>query len=263
MQTSGQPDAVRWVVSPITHDGPGRSTARRSPSMNILAIDTSHHAGSVAASNGTDTVVLPLGEAGAHARHLAAALEEAAGRLGWAMAAVDLVAVVRGPGSFTGLRVGVTTAKAIAWTSGCRLVGVSAFEVVARRADPTAAADRGPIAIAFDAGRGDVFAATVARRVDRPGRWSVAPPQLLPAAVWTRGLPRHGMVSGPGLALCHDELAARPDLACVPPELRHPHAAEAAALARLVIASDPPDDPFTLLPDYARPSYADERTSGG
>ncbi len=263
MQTSGQPDAVRWVVSPITHDGPGRSTARRSPSMNILAIDTSHHAGSVAASNGTDTVVLPLGEAGAHARHLAAALEEAAGRLGWAMAAVDLVAVVRGPGSFTGLRVGVTTAKAIAWTSGCRLVGVSAFEVVARRADPAAAADRGPIAIAFDAGRGDVFAATVARRVDRPGRWSVAPPQLFPAAVWTRRLPRHGMVSGPGLALCHDELAARPDLACVPPELRHPHAAEAAALARLVIASDPPDDPFTLLPDYARPSYADERTSGG
>ncbi|HBB75917.1 MAG TPA: tRNA (adenosine(37)-N6)-threonylcarbamoyltransferase complex dimerization subunit type 1 TsaB, partial [Planctomycetaceae bacterium] len=56
---------------------------------------------------------------------------------------------------FTGLRVGVATAKAIAWTSGARLVAVSGFAVSARR---TAAAlgEEPPMAVAFDAGRGDV-----------------------------------------------------------------------------------------------------------
>ena len=43
---------------------------------------------------------------------------------GWSLSEVDLVIVATGPGPFTGLRVGVTTAKALAWTNDCALVGV-------------------------------------------------------------------------------------------------------------------------------------------
>ena len=124
--------------------------------MKTLAIDTSLTAGSVAAversAEGLRTVTRPLGPAGEHARRLMPELAAAAAALGWRIADVDLVAVVRGPGSFTGLRVGVTTAKAVCWATGARLLGVSGFEVVALES-AAATGVMAPVAIAFDAGR--------------------------------------------------------------------------------------------------------------
>ena len=102
--------------------------------MHVLAIDTSLPTGSVAAlrrsAGGVDLVERPLGAAGEHARRLMPELVAAAASQGWQISDVNLVAVVRGPGSFTGLRVGVTTAKALCWATAARLVGVSGFEIV-------------------------------------------------------------------------------------------------------------------------------------
>ena len=102
--------------------------------MKTLAIDTSQAAGSVAAVDGERVARRLLPTAVEHARLLSGALVAAAAELGWTPAAAELVAVVRGPGSFTGLRVGVTTAKAIAWASGARLLGVSAGDPICRPA---------------------------------------------------------------------------------------------------------------------------------
>jgi tRNA threonylcarbamoyl adenosine modification protein YeaZ len=107
--------------------------------MKTVAIDTSLSRGSVAALDDGRLAVRWLEPAGEHARLLAAAIADAAAELGWRPADVDLVAVVRGPGSFTGLRVGVTTAKAFAWATGCRLLGISGFEAIARVAGATLA----------------------------------------------------------------------------------------------------------------------------
>ena len=228
--------------------------------MRILAIDTSVGSGSVAAVDQSGSAERPLGPAGGHARLLTAALAEVADRRGWTgiggLAADDVIAVIRGPGSFTGLRVGVAAAKALAWTTGARLVGVSGFEVLARQAAQSADWNDEPIAIAYDAGRGEVYAATA---TPTTRGWSIDAPLILPLDDWLRSLPHGGRVTGPAVDAMSERLAARGDLALPPAAARHPTAVEVAAVARDRAAVGAIDDPHTLLPDYLRPSYAEER----
>jgi tRNA threonylcarbamoyladenosine biosynthesis protein TsaB len=230
--------------------------------MRTLAIDTSLASGSVAALDGDRSVCLPLGPAGRHATDVSAVLTTAASRLGWRIRDVELVAVVRGPGSFTGLRVGVATAKAIAWTSGARLVAVSGFAVSARR---TAAALGGepPMAVAFDAGRGDVFAAWVARTADGPHPWLVHPPVLESFDTWLAPLPRGCVAAGPALAVGRERLEPRHDVRLPPVDACSGDALDAGRLALAAASRGLHDDPGTLVPEYLRPSYADERLAGG
>jgi tRNA threonylcarbamoyladenosine biosynthesis protein TsaB len=225
--------------------------------MRILAIDTSLAAGSIAACTDGTTVERHLPLAGAHARLVVTALCEAAAELGWEVGMADLVAVVRGPGSFTGLRVGVATAKAIAWTCGARLVGVSGFETIAwTAARETDLGDR-PLEIAYDAGRGELYAATATQAGDAACGWQVGPARLLPAADWLATLPHGRVVAGPGLAAVEESLPSRPDLVVVPPSCWASGAVAAAAVARR--AEGRSDDPALLVPDYLRPSYAEDR----
>jgi tRNA threonylcarbamoyladenosine biosynthesis protein TsaB len=123
----------------------------------ILALDTTTAAGSAAVLR--DGVVLAeiVGDATVtHGqrlpRDLARVLEDAALR----MDDVELLAVAAGPGSFTGLRVGIATTQGLAMARGCRVVPVSALEALAR-----SAANRGaPIVAWMDAHRGQVFSET-------------------------------------------------------------------------------------------------------
>ena len=225
--------------------------------VRTLAIDTSLANGSVAAVDAGREVMVPLGPAGDHARRLASALVEAATRLGWHPRDVELVAVVRGPGSFTGLRVGVASAKAIAWTGGARLVGVSGFELIAERTAGWLGAPE-PVAIAFDAGRGEVYSA-VLRRDATTNRWRVGPSSLDRLDAWIAGLPPCTVVSGPGLLHDSDRWAARPDIRMAPPEACVTDARDAARMAHTIAMAGGHDDPATLVPEYLRPSYADER----
>ena len=233
--------------------------------MRILAIDTSLGSGSVAAADDDGTEERPLGAAGEHARVLTSALLDVAGRRGWPSGGAplvgpdDVVAVVRGPGSFTGLRVGVTAGKALAWTTGARLVAVSGFAVIAsRRAGPRGWADA-PIVVAYDAGRGDVYAATVTQDANDPTGWRIETPALTTIDDWLRTLPAGGRVAGPALAIHGGRAGDRGDLAIAPREAWLPTAVEAAALARARALAGGRDDPHTLLPEYLRPSYAEER----
>ena len=225
--------------------------------MRILAIDTSHAAGSVAADDGARICVKPLGPAGEHASLLAERLTEVAGALGWCLAEAELVAVVRGPGSFTGLRVGLATAKAIAWAGGLKLVGVSGFEIVARQT--AAACDlQEKVAIAFDAGRGDVYAALAIPDDTAATGWSVTAGELLPASRWLESIPAGRQVSGPALEL-HAAAAEARGLTLAAGSAWRPSAGEAAAVAMLRADAGEFADPHTLLPEYSRPSYAEEK----
>jgi tRNA threonylcarbamoyladenosine biosynthesis protein TsaB len=226
--------------------------------MRTLAIDTSLATGSVAAAAAGSTVEIELPVAGEHARRIAAALDEAAHGLGWKVGDVELVGVVRGPGSFTGLRVGLSTAKAIAWASGAALVGVSGFDVVAGRTARLTGAAAEPLHLAYDAGRGDLFVAEAVPAADAPTGYALSTPRLVGAAAWVADLPARAIVSGPGLAHVIDAINARADLRVAPPEAWRPMAADAADLATRLHAAGRADAPAALVPDYLRPTYADE-----
>ena len=226
--------------------------------MRTLAIDTSLATGSVAAAAAGRAVEIQLPVAGEHARRIAAALDEAAHGLGWNVGDVELVGAVRGPGSFTGLRVGLSTAKAIAWASGAALVGVSGFDVVARRTARLTGAAAEPLHLAYDAGRGDLFVAEAVPAADTPTGYTLSTPRLVAAAAWVADLPARAIVSGPGLDHAIDAINARTDLRVAPPEAWRPTAADAADLATRLHAAGHCDTPAALVPDYLRPTYADE-----
>ncbi len=129
--------------------------------MRLLAFDTSGEILSAAVAE--DGRVLCEMENAAGTRHSAALiplLEKLMKKARWTPGQVDVLAVGVGPGSFTGIRVGVATAKMLALVWKKPLVGVSSLEALAYASD--AAVDQAPVAI--DARRGMIYAALYARK---------------------------------------------------------------------------------------------------
>ncbi len=122
--------------------------------MHVLAVDTTTARGSLAVL-GEDGVLaeVRVATASGHSRWLLAAVEAVLGGLGLQAADLDVFAVTTGPGSFTGLRVGLSSVQGLAIASGGRCVGVSALDVLA-----AAAAGRGEAIIPLmDAFRDEVY----------------------------------------------------------------------------------------------------------
>jgi len=124
--------------------------------MRLLAIESSTTVSSVALADGERVLASMSGGHGrGHAEFLMPAIETCCARAGFSVRDVTAVAVGLGPGLFTGMRVGVVTAKTIAQTLGVPIVGVSSLDVVA--AGVRHAADA--IVACVDAKRDEVFAA--------------------------------------------------------------------------------------------------------
>ncbi|OGP24040.1 MAG: tRNA (adenosine(37)-N6)-threonylcarbamoyltransferase complex dimerization subunit type 1 TsaB [Deltaproteobacteria bacterium GWB2_55_19] len=124
--------------------------------MNILAIDTSSASGSIALSNDKRLVAeLTVSEAGAHAEWLLKSIDSFLSAIGSSISDVDFFAVTNGPGSFTGLRIGVSAVKGLAWSTGKKAVGVSALKALSLN---LAYSER-PVCPVLDARKGEVYSA--------------------------------------------------------------------------------------------------------
>lgn len=122
--------------------------------MNILAIDTSEARGSVSFVRDGETMISVRHDTNAdYSEWLLPAVEELLRASSVRMEDLDLVAVSAGPGSFTGLRVGMTTVKAWAEVYRKPIVAVSRLEAMAR----SSKARGGFVAACYDAQRGQVF----------------------------------------------------------------------------------------------------------
>ncbi len=221
--------------------------------MRILAVETTESLGSLAAmQDGNLLLERELDAAKRTAQSLAPALKSLLAEVGWRPEEVGLVAVTTGPGSFTGLRVGVATAKAFAWAAGADIFGVDTLEVVAN-ATP-AGVDL--VSVAVDAQRGDVVAATFRREADG---WLCATgsAQLMPAADWLGGLAATVAVSGPALARYLDTVPQR--LNALPRGCWRARAALVARTAARRYAAGERCDLWALAPRYSRPSAAEEK----
>jgi tRNA threonylcarbamoyl adenosine modification protein YeaZ len=124
--------------------------------MKVLAIDTSNHPMSVALVEDDQLLATTtLNMVRNHSIYLMPTIDRLFNLVKWQPADIDRILVAQGPGSYTGIRIAVTTAKVLADTLKVELVGVSSLEVVARNVLPTTTAIIVPF---FDARRGNVFA---------------------------------------------------------------------------------------------------------
>jgi len=122
--------------------------------MAYLAIETSDPRGSLALFDDDGPIdVIEFRDSMAHARETAAALRSLLARRGLAIGALRGIAVSVGPGSYTGCRVGVTTAKSLAFALGLAVLPVSSLEVLAAGTRATETARAAAVGVAGTAPR--------------------------------------------------------------------------------------------------------------
>jgi len=213
--------------------------------MILLAIETSGPVGSVALSS-DDTVLAEVQvDAGmVHGRELVPMLEKVLRAAGRNTSSVDVIAVSMGPGSYTGLRVGVSCAKTLAYALSRPVVGVSSLEVIAYNAPPT----RRLVWTVVDARRRHLYVAGfvrsdagLLRTYDDAAIEFHRLPEILPVAAF---------VIGDAIKAYPDLLKASPALELAPPELWVPRAAVVALLAFRRASRGQYDDPIALVPVY-------------
>lgn len=182
--------------------------------MLILALDTSSARGSVAVvrapAGGTPIAIERAGDAArSHTERLPAELMAVLHDAGATLQDVERLAVAVGPGSFTGLRVGIATIQGLALARAIPVTPVSTFEALAWHAR-TAGTPTDAIAAWVDAHRGEVFATLFAA----DGVTTLAPPtSLAPDATldaWRDALVPHARVRfiGDGAVRYRDAIAA-------------------------------------------------------
>ena len=196
--------------------------------MKILSIDTSSDQGSTALLRGDEIVAEFSGDDGeTYSSRLFRWLESARKLLDGGFDALDAVAVVVGPGSFTGLRIGVAAAKGIALASGCPLVPLSTLETMALAAggEQGAPALLRPLLLA---GRGEVY--TALYRIEDGIATLVGKEAVMkPADLEPEAGDGTVLCFGNGVSLCRERL---PELLAERATIRDSHPTLAAAAAR-------------------------------
>lgn len=216
--------------------------------MRILAFDTTTSACSVAIWLDGNTIgsyhdAMVHGQAEA----LLPAIEKTMADAKTSYDDLDRIAVTVGPGSFTGVRVGLATARGIGVATGLPIVGVLTTEVIAAETLDTSDT---PIAVAIDARRAEIYL----HCFDSQGNTQTEPECLLPEAV--------AKAIGDGAWVLAGDCAERVIPHCGPSVTQGtPSVANATVLARIAAARPIPDSPPS--PVYVRPPDAIVPKHGG
>lgn len=237
------------------------------PGPFVLGIETSTPWGGVAlAGEGVGLVAHRWFHARTgYGRRLLASIDATLRDAGAGRESVVAVAATRGPGSFTGVRLGLTVAKTLARATGARLHLFSTLEAFAARAP-----GEGPLCPMLDARRGEVYTAIFERESD------FAPPtrlrgdavepcaRLLESRELAEAVERFGRMrfAGDGADLRREEieraLGSRAEF--VPPPWNRPGADSVALLGLAAgAAGDPGIDPLAAAPSYLRASDAERK----
>ncbi|MDR1291406.1 MAG: tRNA (adenosine(37)-N6)-threonylcarbamoyltransferase complex dimerization subunit type 1 TsaB [Planctomycetaceae bacterium] len=230
--------------------------------MNILAIETTDKSGSVALLSGDDLLlerILP--STMRSAQTLAPTIDEILRELRLLPSDIGRVAVVIGPGSFTGLRVGVVTAKVFAYAVGAEIIGLSTFEVIAFSCDQ--AGESGLVSIGVDAQRGEVVVQDWSLELSGNCCCLSDATMMMSVEDWQQHSVKRNTeysqnftFAGPALRRFGSKFPATAKI--TDENLFEPRAGTAAQLAKNKL---PTSNVWTTTPIYSRPSAADEKRS--
>lgn len=222
----------------------------------ILGLETSGLAGSVALSQGERVLgQRSLDQAGRrHAQTLVSECAQLLKEQGFSPADLSAVAATQGPGSFTGLRVGVVAAKTLAYALRIPLVLLDTFDLIAAQLPP----DWNGVWIVDDAQRQELFVGRYVRGEN--GNSMLAGERFLtPMREWLSSLPENDVVVGPGTSRIPADIASpRVDRDAT---VTIPRAETVCRLASKRLAAGMTDNPWTATPFYVRLSAAEEKAA--
>lgn len=226
--------------------------------MNYLVLDTSTDGAAVGAwSEVGEIVTATIDVPRRHGRDLVPLLLATMKQAGMRPADLDVVAVGLGPGSFTGLRIGLAAAKTLAYVVGTAILGIDSLEAVAANAP----AEVLSVSAIADAQRGELFTADFARATPGGPLVRNTPTRIESLTAWRARIEPGTFVIGPGL----DSPRIRPSLpesiVAADAGLNRPTAAGLVGLAVLAWEQGRRDDLWTIEPHYLRRSAAEEKAA--
>ena len=221
--------------------------------VRIIALETTERIGTVAALEGDNLLIdLRLCQNQRSAESLAPGMLKLIQKVDWRPTDVDLVAVTIGPGSFTGLRVGLTTAKTFAYCVQAEILGVDTLEAIAAGVPDDVKA----LSVAVDAQRGEVVAGSLRRNKDGWFAFSEAP-RLVDVDTWLSDLSPNTVVAGPILRKISNRIPD--DVRMLEPRYWSASAAAVGRLAARQYAAGKRHSVCELVPRYSRRSAAEEK----
>lgn len=233
--------------------------------MLILAFETATAACTVAVTRNDDLLAeFTLHVPRAHSTRLMPLIDQAVGESGVDKLDIDAIAVGVGPGSFTGLRIGLATAKALGHALDKPVVGVPTLQAIAFGTG----AQMGMVVPMVDARRGEVFAAVYAVGDRNPSTWvEIMPPSLVSVSELAESVQvlRSGLrQTWQPVLLCGDATRDRAPLFGetaweAPAGTLLPRGWAVAAVGRELLNRDMGVPAAALAPIYLRRSAAEER----
>jgi tRNA threonylcarbamoyladenosine biosynthesis protein TsaB len=219
-----------------------------------LIIETSGRSGQVALANGPRLCASRMLDAARrHARDLAPTVADLLNKRGWRPRDLTGVIVSRGPGSYTGLRVGIMSAKAFAYATGCALIAVDTFAAVASQSPPGVTL----LDVIGDAQQDKAYLQQFARQSGNSEMTAAVPSSIVEFPSWLTARNPATWMSGPGLHRFHARLPS--ECHVLDSSLWEATADALLRLGRARHARGEFDDPYTLEPLYLRPSSAEEQ----
>ncbi|WP_068541116.1 tRNA (adenosine(37)-N6)-threonylcarbamoyltransferase complex dimerization subunit type 1 TsaB [Thermodesulfatator autotrophicus] len=225
----------------------------KSESSLVLGIETASPCGGVAVVGEELLGEITLSSQETHSRRLMLAIDYLLKQLKLGLKDIAAIGIGLGPGSFTGLRIGLATAKGLHLASGLPLIGISTLKALAY----SLVFSEKPVCAALDARRSQVYAAIYKPKDGHLEE--IMPPALLSPEKLASRIKEPAYFVGDGaktyFSLFKETLENK--FLMAPPNLRHIRPANVAFLARRRYLNGKVDNPFRLLPIYLRPSEAE------
>ncbi|MGX7418984.1 tRNA (adenosine(37)-N6)-threonylcarbamoyltransferase complex dimerization subunit type 1 TsaB [Carnobacterium gallinarum] len=224
--------------------------------MKILAIDTSNQVMSVAViENQVIIGEITTNIKGNHSERLMPAIDQLMKEVHWQPNQLDRIAVAKGPGSYTGLRIGVTIAKTLAWTLNKELTGISSLKVLAGNCQESTDL----IVPLMDARRGNIY--TGLYQWQGTELQQIEPDTHISASEWAKFLASRFKTETIQLvgsdwslheATFRAEFGERVRIASAQNQLPR------GSVLGLLATTAEPVDPHTFIPDYLKLAEAEE-----